>query len=121
MSFETMLNHKCDVYHIQKADVSPGYNLPGSPLFSYPETPDIEGLACHFGVKSGTRIIVQQEPQADYQAKVKLVVSYNADIRLNDKIVDVDTGYEYTAELPVKIRDHHKFTMLHRTNAQEPL
>ena len=33
MSFETMLNHKCDVYHMQRDDMSPGYGLPSSPSF----------------------------------------------------------------------------------------
>ena len=123
MSFEAMLNHKCDVYHIRKADMSPGYNLPGSPQFSYPDMPDIEGLQCHFNIRTGsqTRVVIQNAPEADYQAKIKLVVPLSADIRLNDKIVDIDTGYEYTAEIPIRVRDHHKFVMVHRTAAQEPL
>jgi hypothetical protein len=121
MSFETMLNHKCDVYHIHRADASPGYNLPSSPSFSYPDDPDLVGLTCHFGVKSGTQVVVQHEPQANYEAKVKLTVPLGTDIRLNDKIVNTETGYEYTAEVPVRIRQHHMFVMIRRTDAQEPL
>ena len=78
-------------------------------------------MVCHFGVKSGTRIIVQNEPQADYQAKIKLYLLFGSDVRLNDKIVDVDTGYEYTAELPINVREHHMFAMLQRTTVQKPI
>uniref|UniRef100_A0AAU8AZW8 Element PBSX protein xkdH n=1 Tax=Dulem virus 37 TaxID=3145755 RepID=A0AAU8AZW8_9CAUD len=121
MSFESMLNHKCDVYHIQKSEASPGYGLAASPAFSYPDEPDIADLQCHFGVKSGTRLVVQLTPQAEYQAKIKLVVPLGTDIRLNDKIVDKQTGYEYTADIPVQVRSHHLFVMLSRKSAQEPL
>ena len=120
MSFEAMLNHKCDVYHMQREDASPGYGLPSSPSFSYAKTPDIEGLQCHFGV-GGTRNVVQGEPQANYQASIKLVVPMGTDIRLNDKVVDKSNGYEYTADIPVQVRDHHLFVMLTRKSAQEPL
>jgi hypothetical protein len=119
MSFESMLNHKCDVYHIKRADASPGYGLPTSPSFSYPETPDISGLPCHFNVKSGSRVVVQMEPQANYEAKIKLNLPLGADIRLNDKIIDASTAYEYTAEIPITIQAHHMYVMLKRTTAQE--
>lgn len=121
MSFETMLNHKCDVYHMQRDDMSPGHGLPSSPSFSYPDTPDIVDLQCHFSVKTGTRVVVQNEPQADYQAQIKLVVPLGTDIRLNDKVVDKSSGYEYTADIPVQVRTHHLFVMLSRKSAQEPL
>jgi len=121
MSFESMLNHRCDVYHIRRADESPGYGLPSSPSFSYPAEPDIKGLACHFGVKGGARAIAQNEPQADYQAKIKLTAPPGADIRLNDLIVDAGSGYEYTADIPVRIRDHHIYVMVSRRAGQEAI
>lgn len=117
MSFEAMLNHKCDVYHVQRTDTSPGYNLPSSPSFSYPYTPDIVDLQCHFGVRNGTRTIIQNEPQAYYEARIKLTVPLETDIRLNDKIIDKSNGYEYTADIPVGIRGHHMIVWLHRKDA----
>ena len=121
MSLYSLLNHKCDVYHIRKNDESPGFGLPTSPKFSYSDEPDISKVTCHFNVKSGNRSVIQVEPQANYTAKIKLVYPLDVDIRLNDKIINVDTGYEYTAEIPQTIRNHHKFVMLNRTKAQEPL
>jgi len=120
MSFETLLDHKCDIYHMQKTSKSPGYNLPPSPSFSYPETPDISAVPCHFSTKSGVTVI-QAEPQAKYDAKIKLVLPSGTDIRLNDKIVDGNTGYEYTAEIPRGVREHHIAVLLHRSSKQEAL
>ena len=39
MSLEALLNHTCDIYHIQKEGKSPGFGLAASPSFSYPEEP----------------------------------------------------------------------------------
>ncbi len=66
MSFNGLLNHTCDIYHMLRSDKSPGYNLPSSPTFSYPQGPDIAAVQCHFCVKSGTLVIVQNEPQARF-------------------------------------------------------
>lgn len=121
MSFEAMLNHKCDIYHIQKTPLSPGYKLPASPSFSYSDKPDIEDQKCHFCVKNGTRVIVQNEPQADYQARIKLVLPIGTDVRLNDKIIDKTSGYEYTADIPVRVQNHHLFVMVRRRSSQEAL
>lgn len=119
MSFTNFLNHKCDVYHIIKNDMSPGYNLPGAPDFSYPETPDITDLICHFNIKNGAGNVAQKEPQSVYANRRKLTVSWGTDIRLNDKIVEKATGYEYTAEQPMPVQTHHIYVMLRRTNSQE--
>lgn len=120
MSFDGLLNHKCDIYHMRKTGVSPGYDLPSSPVFSYPSEPDITVVPCHFSTKSGVKV-VQAEPQAKYEASIKLSLPIGTDIRLNDKIVDCDTGYEYTAEIPRNVRAHHIAVTLHRTSRQEAL
>ena len=54
-------------------------------------------------------------------AKKKLTLPIGTDVRLNDKIVDCDTGLEYTAEQPVNVRGHHLFVYLKRKNGQEAL
>lgn len=121
MSFETLLDHTCDIYHIQKSEASPGFNLPSSPSFHYAKEPDLAAVPCHFGVKSSTAVIVQADPQANYEAKIKLSLPAGTDVRLNDKIVDRASGYEYTAEIPRNIRGHHIAVTIRRTGRQEPL
>ena len=107
MSFENLLNHKCDIYHIVKTQKSPGYNLKSSPSFGYLDIADITPVNCHFGTKSKSVTIAQNEPYAEFTSKVKLALPINTDIRLNDKVVDVSTNTSYIAGMPINIRDHH--------------
>lgn len=109
MALEDFFDHTCDIYHIQESGVSPGYNLPASPLFSYPQEPDMQGVSCHFEVKSQSVTISQGRPLNLMDASIKLVLPAGTDVRLNDKIVDCGTGYAYTAEVPHNIRNHHVF------------
>lgn len=55
------------------------------------------------------------------EAKIKLTLPIDAEVRLNDKIVDCSTGLVYTAEQPVNIRGHHQFVYIKREGAQKPL
>lgn len=120
MAFDSLLDHTCDIYHMRKTDKSPGYGLPASPSFSYEAKPDLSGVSCHFCTKSGVTVI-QVEPQAKYEAKIKLDLPFGTDVRLNDKIVDCNAGYEYTAEIPRNVRNHHIVVLLHRSDGQEAL
>ncbi len=121
MGLENLLNHTCDIYHIVQEDKSPGYGLPASPAFSYPDEPDISGQTCHFGVKSRSVTVTQTEPANMMDAKVKLTLPPDTDIRINDLVVDCDTGIQYTAEDPVNIRNHHLFCYIKRIAAQKPI
>ncbi len=121
MSLEALLNHSCDIYHVKKDDVSPGYGLAASPSFSYPEEPDIAGQPCHFSVKSRNVSITQTAPANLMDAKIKLTFPVGVDVRLNDRIVDCATGLAYTAEQPVNVREHHLFVFIQREEAQKPL
>ncbi|MCL2415947.1 MAG: YqbH/XkdH family protein [Defluviitaleaceae bacterium] len=120
MSFESFLNHTCDIYHIKKTDISPGFGLPASPVFSYPDEPDITKLNCHFNLRGALRVN-QNEPYAALDGRVKLNLPWGTDVRINDKIIHLETGYEYVAEAPISIRNHHIIVMLRRTNEQERL
>jgi hypothetical protein len=121
MALEDFFDHKCNIYHIIKGEATPGYGLPASPSFSYAAEPDISEQECHFGVKSQSVTIVQLEPQKAIDAKIKLTLPAGTDIRLNDKIVDCDTGLEYTAEIPHNIRGHHIFVYIKKEEAQKPI
>lgn len=120
MSFSEMLNHRCNIYHIIKSIASPGYNLPSSVAYSYPDVPDQANVPCHFHVKNAG-VIIQTEPSANYEAKIKLSLPACTDIRLNDKVIDCESGYEYTAEIPRKVRRHHVIVWLHRDSVQARL
>lgn len=121
MSLESLLNHTCDIYHIQEDESSPGYNLPASPSFAYPEEPDISGQTCHFGVRSASVTVTQTAPANLMDAKIKLTLPIGTDVRLNDKIVDCATGLEYTAEQPINVRGHHLFVYIKKIGEERHL
>ena len=121
MPIEDFYDHKCDIFHMLRSEKSPGFGLPSGSDFSYPEAPDLTGVSCHFGVKASTIAIIQRDPQTGMEGKIKLTLPAGTDIRINDKVVDTDTGAEYTAEVPRNIRGHHITAMLRRTEAQKPL
>lgn len=119
---EDHFNHSCDIYHIKAGSDSPGWGLPDSNgKYTYGSTPDIEGIQCHFGVKSASIVINQQEPRNMLDARIKLTLPIGTDIRINDKIVNCDTGLEYTAEQPINVRDHHIFAYIKRLDIQGAL
>lgn len=118
---EDFFDHKCNIFHVVNEDTSPGFGLPGTPSFTYNNTPDIAGQRCHFGVRSANVNTLQREPQNDLNARLKLTLPIGTDIRLNDKIVDCESNLAYTAEIPRNIRGHHLSVYIIRINAQKPL
>lgn len=120
---EDFFDHKCNIFHIVKTSSSPGYGLPAGSdeRYGYGSKADISEVPCHFGVKSSSITIIQGEPQNDMDARIKLTLPIGTDVRLNDKIVSLETGLEYTAEQPRNIRDHHIFVYIKRVDKQRPL
>lgn len=121
MAFEDFLNHRCDIYHDREEQVTPGWGLPTSPSFRYPEEPDIREQKCHFGVKFHNATITQTAPANLMDAKIKLTFPIGTDVRINDKIVDRESGFEYTAKKPINVRNHHIFVYVKRTGGQKAL
>ena len=124
MAYVDFMDHTCDIYHVVKTETSPGYNLRASPSFTYPEKPDETDVPCHFtqGGPGGTvNTLVQREPQHDYDDRIKVNFLLDADIRVNDKVVDHRTGAVYYAELPRTIRGHHKYVFVKRDGIEAAL
>lgn len=113
MAIEDFFNHRCSIYHIQEDSTSPGWGLPGSPDFTYPDTPDIEHLPCHFNVGASENMI-QQDPYNAYIYTGKLNLPAGTDVRVNDKIIREDTGMEFVAQSPEDIRGHHMTVVVQR-------
>lgn len=121
MSIEALLNHRCDIYHLTKTNKKVGYGLPETAEFTYPSEPDIKDVDCHFCVTSNGLSLDKAPAYNAVSASVKLVLPNGTDIRVNDKVIDCDTGYEYTAEVPRNIRNHHIFVMLTRREEQKKI
>ena len=111
----------CNIFHLRSEGKSPGFGLPAAPEFKYDADPDLAGVACHFHVKGFSPSFKEQSPHTDMDGSEKLSLPAGTDVRINDKIVDLTTGVEYTAGVPRNIRDHHIAVQLHRTTAQRAL
>lgn len=109
MSFEKLLNHKCDIYHYQALTVDKGFGL-SSQKDGYPDTPDISDVKCH--IHSESVSVSQSAPHQDIAARRKADFLPETDIRLNDKVVY--DGLVYYAEVPNNIRNHHISVYLQR-------
>ena len=112
MAFEDLLDHRCDIYHMVKEEKDMGFaiKLTG---FSYPEAPDVEDVECHFNVNANATL-TQTESANEFIYSGKLQLPAGTDVRVNDKIVDKNTGLAYTAEIPHNIRDHHIMVNIQR-------
>ena len=51
-------DHKCNIFHVRSEGKSPGFGLPSSPAFSYPDAPDEAEVPCHFAVKSAMQSVI---------------------------------------------------------------
>lgn len=121
MSLENLLDHKCDIYHLKKSTSTVGYGLSDSVSFNYGNVPDLKNVICHFGVESLDSSVEQKNPQNVLSEKIKLTLPIGTDIRINDKVIDCETGLEYTAERHRNIRNHHIFVYIKRIKEQEAL
>jgi len=105
MAFEDLLDHRCAIYHMKQSEKDLGYNVKtGS--FDYSSEPDIPEVTCHFNVDDSGNI-TQTEEANEYIVVGKLQLPAGTEVRLNDKIVNLDTGISYFAEIPKNIRNHH--------------
>lgn len=116
MAIEDFFDHICNIFHMKCISQKREYGLPDNKVFQYPEVPDIKQQSCHFSVKSGTASTIQREPQKELESNLKLTLPIGTDVRVNDKIVDCNTGYEYEAEVPRNIRGHHIAVWIHRVH-----
>lgn len=116
MSFEDLLDHKCDIYHYTNQSVNKGYGFTEN-KYSYPDAPDEKDISCHFHVTDTN--IKQDAPMNKYPAHIKVDFPADANIKLNDKVVwkDGSNTFSYTAEIPRNIRGHHIVVFVNRDGA----
>ncbi|GAK11394.1 DUF3599 family protein [Geomicrobium sp. JCM 19039] len=106
MSYEQLLDHKCDVYHLVKSERGPGFGVPiesGQPQFDYPEVPDDAAVPCYFAEKSQS--ITQGQPGNLIVHRFLIHFLPDTDVRMNDKVVW--EGVTYTLQKPRMIKNHH--------------
>lgn len=76
MAFEDFLDHRCDIYHLKESSYKPNPALKDSKSYCYNDTPDISNQECHFGVKSMSISVNQEEPFNLLDGKIKLTLPF---------------------------------------------
>lgn len=114
MSIESLLDHKCDIYHLYKEEVKGTYGQPNKIKEYYKEVPDIIDSNCHFSVGRDNISITQSEPQNELSRTFSITLPLGTDIRINDRIIDKFNGLMYKVSIPRKIRNHHMKAELYR-------
>lgn len=113
--FDDFLNHTVDIYHGKKVPIDKGFGLTAGFRYEYGDDPDISALKCHVSVKgTGTISSSQGDPFNSYGGRIKLVVPYGTDLRVNDKVYVPELDMEFVAELPRDVQNHHRFSYIKR-------
>lgn len=103
MSYDHMLIHSCDVYHLKKDTQAGKYGLPSEETYAYPEAPDIAQEPCYFYRKQAA--VIQLEPNQQVTERYMVHFSPRSAIKHNDKVIYNDVAYVIRNPLP--IRGHH--------------
>lgn len=107
MSYQNLLIHRCDVYHLKEKDSSgEGYGVPADDMekeYYYNESPDLINVPCYFTEKNQS--IVQNEPNQTIVQSMLVHFLPSIDIGMNTKVVW--EGSAFRLQKPRKIKNHH--------------
>lgn len=119
--FEDFMNDRCDIYHLRSGENEEGYGI-RTPTAHYPDEPDESDVPCHFNRAGAWEGLTESPPYRMYPGATKLQLPLYVDVRQNDRIVDRETGIEYTASVPRVVgRRHHRAVRVNRMPIQERL
>lgn len=99
---ENLMNHRCNIFHVIKSSSGGGFGLPSQDVYSYRDTPDISSQSCHF--KLNRLIVNGTGPAKSFSNNSHVDFPTGTDVRMNDKILDLETGIIYYANPPKSIR-----------------
>ncbi len=103
MSYDHMLIHRCDVYHLKQEPTTGKFGIPGETKYTYPVAPDIAQEPCYFYRKQAA--VIQLEPHQEVTERYMMHFSPISAIQHNDKVIYNDVAYVIRNPLP--IRGHH--------------
>lgn len=103
MSLDSLLVHKCDIFHITTTSQGTSFGVPQKAKYGYPTEADLKDVPCY--VKEINQTISQGQPNNSIIQVIRITFSINTDIRLNDKILY--NGSNYILQVPTNIRDSH--------------
>lgn len=108
MSVESLMIHRCDVYHLDTSATTGAYGIPAvhqQPKHSYTATPDIATVRCYFERRDVSNGFNRAEPYTTTSEMYTVFFLAGTDIRTSDKVVWNGVAYKLTH--PEDIRGHH--------------
>lgn len=114
MAWEDFFNHRCDIYHAEESAEELGFGITNEHKFVYPKIAQETEVRCHFHLKTGNAQVKQDAALNEYSARMKLSLPIDTDIRVNDRVIDSETGYSYIAEIPRRVQNHHIIVYIYR-------
>lgn len=117
MSYEKLLTHRCDIYHLKIRDKSSGgkFGVPVEGIqeeYYYDDLPDFENVKCYFTEKSQS--VVQLDPNANIIQVFNVHFPVTTDIKVSSKIVWEGTTFK--SQKPKKIKNHHQEVTVNRSD-----
>lgn len=106
MSYEDLLIHECDIYHLKVSEKEGKYGIPSKDLskeYYYSDEPDHSGVSCYFAERSQT--LTQNSPDPRVIQSFLVHFEVDQDVRVNDKVIR--DGIKYKLNIPNNIRGHH--------------
>lgn len=115
MSYEYMLIHECDIYHLKSREGSGNFGIPDKDVQRetyYKDKPDIKGQICYLSEKS--QGLTQAEPNHVIVQTYLAHFPIDANIKINSKVFW--EGITLKAQKPRNIRNHHQEVILVRSD-----
>lgn len=106
MSYDNMLIHECDIYHLKSREGSGNFGIPDKDVqreTHYEDKPDVTNQICYLAEKS--QGLTQAEPNHVIVQTYLAHFPIYANIKINSKVVW--EGLVLKAQKPRNIRDHH--------------
>jgi hypothetical protein len=104
MSFQNMLDKKCNIHKVKKGNASGQYGLPSKDEFSYSEIPDFSAVLCTYKLnKSSAQRFESAGPIPTLDVKFYFLPGTN--VELGD-VISIE-GRTYRADIPRDIRGNH--------------
>lgn len=104
MSFQSMLDKKCNIHKVKQANGTGNYGLPSQEVFSYSETPDFTDIQCSYVITKGSVSRFESAgPVVSLDTKFFFLSGTN--VALGD-VLNCDGKY-YRLDNPKDVRGHH--------------
>lgn len=100
---KSLLQFRCDIYHLTESGKDVGYGLPAETEYEYPIQPDKSGASCYYYIVQNSTL--QSAPNKELTLYYKVIFGPDEDIRFNDKITI--GGIPFILDLPEKKLSSH--------------